>query len=375
MATKGNPIMVLAGIERRSKTSSELLSRLNNYGRAFQSLVNSKDAKLIVFVTYVRKSTEVELQHKFEYLEICSVKIKTWRLLRQSRLLLRLIKCQGKGSHLLIAGHPIFGFLISLLVKLQSRVRHSIQVQFHGDIYLRPQSIKAKEYFRWMMARIQFDIADSTRVVSEHQSKKLFEISNGKSKEIVIGCVPIDPIYFSADLTKPRVSIGFIGRLHVERGVEMLREIVACLLSRHSNIQIHIIGDGPEKGSLEQQFRNEAALGKISFLGWLTKEAVIQELETMKILISTAPREGYGLAIREAVLAGVQVVANSSHGANFALRDFPEHVTLYHDSESAIFAIESILETRVSIPATIRARKLQLEKDKHGIETLVRSWS
>ena len=366
--------MVLAGIEKRTQSISDLLNRLNNYGRAFQALVGTSEAKLVIFATYSGNSIELELQEKYEYLEIYTAKSKSWRILRQTRLLLRLIKFQGNTSRLLIAGDPIAGFLTTFMVKLISFGRHSIQVQFHGDIYVRPLAIIAKDYLRWVLARIQFHIADSVRVVSRHQYDDLLRISSSKSRKVFIAPIPIDPIYFSADLTKDRISIGFIGRLHLERGTEILRQIISGLLGEFPDIKILIIGDGPEKNGLMREFRDEVATGIISFLGWLTKPAVLQELEVMKILISAAPSEGYGLAIREAALAGVHVVAKSSDGANSALKDFPEHVTIFSDSMSAILAIRELLEVEISKEATDLARQQQLEIDYSAIRTLVQTW-
>lgn len=374
MAARENPIMVLAGIERRSKSSAELLDRLNNYGRAFQASVKTKNAKLVIFATYSSKSTKIEFQKNYEHLEIFAIKSKSWRILRQTRLLYRLIKLQGNESRLLIAGDPIVGFLITAMVKFITFGHHSIQVQFHGDIYIRPRVVNVKNYLRWILARIQFHVADSVRVVSRHQYDDLIKIPTNKSRTVFIAPVPIDPVYFAADLNKLRISIGFIGRLHVERGVETLRQIVSGLLVKYPDIRIHIIGDGPERRVLEQKFRNEIAIGTVVFLGWLTKLEVLHELEEMKILISTAPSEGYGLAIREAILAGVQVVAISSDGANSARKDFPEHVTIFSEPSSAILGIRELIKVEISKEATNLARKKQLETDCSAIKTLVQTW-
>lgn len=375
MAARENPIMVLAGIERRSNSSDELLNRLNNYGRAFQASVKTKDARLVIFASYSSKSKVVDFQKKYEYLEIYAVESESWRFLRQARLLLRLIKMQGKGPRLLIAGDPSAGFIISLIVKMISLGRHSIQVQFHGDIYKRPVVFNAKGYLRWILARIQFCFADSVRVVSRHQYDELVQISPNKSKDIFIAHIPLDPIYFSANLNRYRFSIGFIGRLHVERGIDLLKQIVCGLLVKYPDAKIIIIGDGPKKEYLMREFQDEISTGIITFLGWLTKPAILYKLEEMKILISTAPSEGYGLAIREAILSGVHVVATSSDGANSAREDFPEHVTIYSDSESAVLAIGERLEVGISTVATEIARTKQLKKDNLAVQTLVQTWS
>ncbi len=109
-------------------------------------------------------------------------------------------------------------------------------------------------------------------------------------------------------------------------------------------------------------------------LGWQNHKNLIGELERMTILLSTASSEGYGLAIREAVLAGTQVIAKDSGGAREAQADFPNSVYIYKDLESALRLISERINTDLPHSVVIEARKLQVESDLMSTQALVNSW-
>jgi glycosyltransferase involved in cell wall biosynthesis len=374
MPTRGNPIMVMAGIEKRSNSTVELLERLNIYGQAYQTARGTKDAKLIIFASYVRQSTASVLQRNFEYLEIYPIKSKLWRLPRQIHSLLDVINIEKRQPRMLIAGDPVVGFLIAYIAKLFSFNRHFLQVQFHGDIYEKPKKFGIKTYVRWVLARFQISAATSIRVVSRHQAIEISNLNSSKGRNVVVAPIPISRGFYSARLDKKRDRVGFIGRFHVERGINLLQEIVSGALLSNPELRFHIIGDGSERKSLENNLRKSMELKRVFILGWQNHENLIGELEQMKILLSTASSEGYGLAIREAVLAGVQVIAKNSGGAREAQTDFPDSVYIYKDLEGAIRLISERKEIDLPRSVVIEARNLQIESDLRSTEALVNSW-
>ncbi len=374
MPNRGNPIMVLAGIEKRSKSTVELLERLNVYGQAYQRARGTKDAKLVVFASYVRQSTASALQRDFEYLEIYPIKSRLWGLPRQLHSLLGVTNMEKRQPRLLIAGDPIIGFLIAYLAKLLSFNRHFLQVQFHGDIYEKPKKFGVKIYARWVLVRFQISVATSIRVVSRHQVTEISKLNSSKERNVVLAPIPISREFYSARLDRERNSVGFIGRFHVERGINLLQEIVSEASLSNPELRFQIIGDGPERINFENKLKQSIELKRVFMLGWQNHKNLIGELELMKILLSTASSEGYGLAIREAVLAGVQVIAKDSGGAREAQTDFPDSVFVYKDLEDALRLISERMAIDLPHSVVIETRKLQLESDLRGIESLVNSW-
>ena len=80
MPNRGNPVMVLAGIEKRAESTVELLERLNVYGQAYQRARGTKDAKLVVLASYIRQSTASALQRDFESVSYTHLTLPTKRI-------------------------------------------------------------------------------------------------------------------------------------------------------------------------------------------------------------------------------------------------------------------------------------------------------
>lgn len=367
--------MVLANVEKRSVSTDSLLQRLNDYGKTYDSLSGARNTKLQVFVTYKLPNTLKMLEPNYEFLKIHSVRAHSWQIIRQIRNLRKFISVERKVPCLMIAGDPVFGFIIAFAVKLLSFNHHQLQVQFHGDIYLKPNGLSLKKYVRWALARFQISIADSIRVVSKHQAIQIGDLFPAKKLSLVIAPIPVNKLFFTSRLGHNGNNIGFIGRLHPERGVAQLLEIVSIAKDVFPEKRILIIGDGPSRPLLEKAFQKEIEMERISFLGWLNPEELLDEMTRMNLLLSTAPTEGYGLAIREAVLSGVQILARDSEGARLAQVDFPKSVFLFDDVQGAIKLISDRTTKWVSIDTVLEYRKRQKLWDQVNTNNLVKSWT
>ncbi|MDC7676260.1 glycosyltransferase [Asticcacaulis machinosus] len=101
--------------------------------------------------------------------------------------------------------------------------------------------------------------------------------------------------------------IGALGRLHVNKGFDILLEAVAELVRGGREVRLRIAGDGPEKAALETQ---TAALGlsdRVEFCGWVDSPA--DYLSGLDLFVLASRVEPFGLVVTEAMSAGVPVVS------------------------------------------------------------------
>jgi glycosyltransferase involved in cell wall biosynthesis len=102
----------------------------------------------------------------------------------------------------------------------------------------------------------------------------------------------------------------FVGRLVPYKGADILLEAAKDSLLA-GKLELHIIGDGPERLSLERLARELNVERAATFYGWLPHEAVQKKLQTCDFLALPSIREFGGGVVIEAMALGVTpIVAN-----------------------------------------------------------------
>lgn len=116
----------------------------------------------------------------------------------------------------------------------------------------------------------------------------------------------------------------FVGRLIDEKRVDLLIEAVARLPESLADARCAIVGDGPERTSLESRAAALGLLGwKVQFLGRVPEHEVARYLRAARILVMPSLREGFGMAVAEGQAAGAVpvVVRGPFNGATELVRD------------------------------------------------------
>jgi len=105
------------------------------------------------------------------------------------------------------------------------------------------------------------------------------------------------------------IDVIFAGRLIKEKNVDLLINAVSLLRFEMPDIQCYIIGDGPEKQSLEQLVSSLGLKKHITFIGFLERyEDMISYFKASKVFVLPSAREGFGIVVLEANACGLPVV-------------------------------------------------------------------
>ena len=108
----------------------------------------------------------------------------------------------------------------------------------------------------------------------------------------------------------------FVGRLIEDKRVDLVIEAVARLRQAFPALRCLIIGDGPERRTLEALVAERDLRDQVQFLGWVGEAEKIALLKSSQILVLPSVREGFGIAAIEGQAAGlVPVVARGPHSA------------------------------------------------------------
>ena len=104
---------------------------------------------------------------------------------------------------------------------------------------------------------------------------------------------------------------------------------------------MRVVGDGSQRAALERWVASEGVEG-VTFVGWVPSAK--DELSNAGVLLASAPSEPFGLAVVEAMAAGVPVAASAAGGHLETVGQLPG-ASIYRpgDASGAAAALRSLL--------------------------------
>jgi glycosyltransferase involved in cell wall biosynthesis len=213
----------------------------------------------------------------------------------------------------------------------------------------------------------------SIRFVSDFLYKEVSTIFPVSDKDSFIAPIPIEVGSQNNHVKKEKV-LAFVGRLHSERGVKEWAEIALKLLEERSDFRIKVIGDGPLSAEMSFSLMTKFKKEQVDFLGQLDRNRMNSEWGAVKVLLSSAPSEGYGLAIREALAYSTFVCARDSGGVTTLSNEYGGVVKKYRDSNEAVEIISAFLDEEFPIAVSNRFRSEIQQSSMAHMKVLVSSW-
>ena len=368
------PVLLLPEYSGNAVDIDEVLKRLQRYAAQMAKISNGQYSELAVIISSRRLQDLHINKSAFSYLTIIALHNIPLGTLGFSVLSSFKLKNLRIKPTILISGDPWRGFISCLLVSLMTQPQRRIQFQIHGNLF--PQSsnlvLKILKKFIFFLA---INYSTSIRVVSPHLRETLLDRGKRLRSKIVISPVPVQISHSPIQLEDLKgLNIGYIGRLHPERGTSLCLAITNKMAARNLNFHLAIIGDGPESSKM----REIVAINKyekfVSFKGRVPNSELVEHYRKLNCLLVCAPQEGYGLAIREAVMQGVFVIALENKGTREAKELFPESVYLFNSVDEAIALLENFRDKKLSKEITRNNKARQLKVDEESIANLAKSW-
>jgi len=324
----------------------EVISRQNEYGKQLQSLGKFK------FVIY--SSSPSNFSHRaYRYVEVTRLGRPTFNAIGFALKANRFVKSLDMNLQLVIVGDPWESYWSALFLRLFSGRNFKIQLQLHGDVGdFQWRKINSFNRVRYHLAKLSIPYVDSVRAVSEAQKLKILNTFKISKDKILVVPVPIR--YLSSSPTtyrnKPK-KIALIGRLHTDRGIWSFIDVIEKLNSVRKDFQVVVIGSGPSEKKLLQKLTRFLPNDRISFLGQLSAIELAKVWNQIGLLISVAPAESYGRAMREALVAGVPVWATKSSGVEDLIlkagKDAVRILDLAKSSDELSIEFDQLLKSKV----------------------------
>ena len=167
-----------------------------------------------------------------------------------------------------------------------------------------------KGVFGKVVEKMTTHLTDKIIAVSERTKKDLERIGVGVREEIRI--IPNGTDFGKIGRIKAsdeESNVIFAGRLIKEKNVDVLIKTVNLVKKEIPDVKCMIIGDGPEKRTLEKLAYDLGLENNLEFTGFLDDyDEVIAYMKLSKVFVLPSTREGFGIVALEANACGLPVV-------------------------------------------------------------------
>lgn len=215
------------------------------------------------------------------------------------------------NTHFVLPTGPL-GYILSRLFRFPN-----ILSIHGGDIY--DPSKKHSPHRHWYYRRIiAFLLKKADVVVAQSENTK----ENAKAYYAAQESIPVIPLPYKPEKypDRSRSALGLVeeqtyliavGRMVIRKGFHCLLE---SLIHLPETVSLILVGDGPERKTLEQR---AVALGiqqRVVFCGRVSEEKKYQFLRAADIYVLSSLHEGFGIVLQEAMHAGLPIVATNIGG-------------------------------------------------------------
>jgi glycosyltransferase involved in cell wall biosynthesis len=118
----------------------------------------------------------------------------------------------------------------------------------------------------------------------------------------------------SLGIDDEEMVIAFLGRVVMEKGLDVFAEAILALIDRGVRHRVLVIGDGPARPWFEEQ------LPDAIFTGQLTGDDLARAVASSDVLLNPSITEAFGNVTLEAMACGLPVIAAEATGATNLVR-------------------------------------------------------
>ena len=146
----------------------------------------------------------------------------------------------------------------------------------------------------------------------------------------------------------------FVGRLAAEKGIDQIRP----LLDARDDLAFAIIGDGPDRGKLEKEFRGTHTL----FTGFLHGEKLSKAYASADAFIFPSVTETLGLVILEAMASGLPVIAAESGPTAEQVKHMENGIIFQNNDLQSMLNAIKVLDNKRLLQTMKRNARQEAEK-------------
>ncbi len=196
--------------------------------------------------------------------------------------------------------------------------------------FLEPRGARAVEGFGRAISPLLNRLMPGKRraaaliVANESSQAALPAGASGKTYQIPDVGVDLDVFKDNVQPTSDRdnkIRFAYLGRLADWKGVQFLLPAFKTVADQNSSAELHILGDGEDRASLEALTKQLNLTDRVTFAGWLSAEAAAARLRQADVLVLPSLHEVGGIVILEAMAIGLPIITTHWGGPAIHVTD------------------------------------------------------
>lgn len=206
----------------------------------------------------------------------------------------------------------------------------------------------------WIVAASHAVLTDATQLLPEIESKASVIYYGLEPPDVAPLPLPLDPM-----------RILCVGRLHREKGFDLVIQAFVNLVSRYPSLRLTIVGGGPERAVLEELASSLGLSQSIEFVGEVSNNLIVQWMNGATVVVlPSRVREAFPVVALEAASMARPVVASNVGGLAESVADGKTGLLVEMENVEALTnAIAYLLdhsEAAREMGAAARSRTLEL---------------
>jgi glycosyltransferase involved in cell wall biosynthesis len=188
------------------------------------------------------------------------------------------------------------------------------------DMVLSPGLARAGNFLE---RRIAPPLYRRTHIVtlSESSRREMIEELGFHAGRVTVVHPGVDPRYTPGGERSPRPLILAAGRMAPVKRYDMLIRAAAIAREHVPDLELHILGDGYERPTVEAAIDDVAGTEWVALRGYLSEAEKVDLYRRAWIVASASAREGWGMTLTEAAACGTPAVATRIAGHEDAVID------------------------------------------------------
>lgn len=318
-----------------------IIEQLADFGGTPRKLLylaahHDPDFSRLIFVTYCPSP----LKEVFERHKARVINLNTLSVLQ---LALRIARLARSSAVDVICTHYtrplIAGFIASRLTGIPF-------------IHNEHSSANYRQGFARRLAQVCMPFASAVICNSNHTAETIADVYHIQPSRLKVLYNPVESrkptmskekLHQKVDAEHGTIVIGHIGGMIASRDQSTLLKAFQRIYASYPHARLWLIGDGPLRLNLEALAQELGIVARVNFLGYTDR--VGEYLQGMDIYVNSTIDEGFGIAVVEAMLAGVPVVLADA-GAHPELINDGEQGFLYKpgDVDALVNSLKQLIE-------------------------------